>query len=124
VSKQEKQGDILEGLMKAEIDGDRLTVETGPGARQAALDNIAAYFREREAQKSKRLLMIAATVLAVVAALAVVFAPQGREVLAQYVGAALVLLAAGAAGYSQLWLKGPLLELRAGQADSSEKGPS
>jgi hypothetical protein len=107
--------------MKAEIDGDRFTVEAGPGARQAALDNIAAYFHAREAQKTKRLLMAVAAVFAVVAAVTVVFAPQGRESWAQWVGLAMVVFALGAAGYSQFSFKCASLELKATRDDVPEE---
>lgn len=110
--------------MKTEIDGDRLTIETGPGARQAALDNVAAYFSQREAQKTRRLLIVAATAFAIVAAVTVVFVPAGRESWAPWIGAPLAVLAAGAAGYSRFWLTTPLLKLRAARDETTEEDPS
>jgi hypothetical protein len=107
--------------MKAEIDGDRFTVETGPGARQAALDNIAVYFRAREVQKTRRLLIVTAAVYGIVAAITVVFAPQGRELWIPWIGLALLVIATGAAGYSRFWLKTPEIEFHADQGDDSER---
>ena len=107
--------------MKVECDGKRLMVEAGPGKRQAALDLVAAYFREL--QKTRRLLMVTTTAFAIVAAVMVVFAPQGRETLAQFIGATLVILGAGVAGFSNVLVRIPRLEVKLGEEEGSEKTP-
>jgi hypothetical protein len=61
------------------------------------------YIREQE--RTKRLGLILAAVLILAAAATVLFAPQGREALSYWIGAALVIFAAGAGGYKRVWSK-------------------
>jgi len=107
--------------MRIESDGDRIKIEVGPGAREAAIGIAAAHFSE--GQKTRRLLIFATMAFAIVAALTVVFAPQGREAWADWIGVALVALAVGAAKLSRLRWKTPLGELEVAIQDTSEKAP-
>ena len=86
--------------MRVESDGNRITIDVGPGKRDAALTAVVAHFSET--QKTKRLLILSTVASLIVAALAFVFAPEGRETWATYSGVALIALAFGAAGLSQL----------------------
>lgn len=72
-----------------------------------------AYIIEQE--KSKRLGLILSVILLVSAMLIVVFSPQGKEVVSYWIGAALVIFSAGAAGYKRLWAKAPHIEVEAGE---------
>jgi O-antigen/teichoic acid export membrane protein len=49
--------------------------------------------------------MIAAAILILGAAVSVLFAPAGRETVSYWIGAALVIFAAGAMGYKRVWGK-------------------
>ena len=84
-------------------------IETGPGSRQQALHLAGVYLAECE--RTKRLLLSAACFFFIVAALLVVFAPEGKEVLANCCGVALVVVALGAFGVRQFKLKLPKIEL-------------
>ena len=59
----------------------------------------------RENARNKRIGMILAFTLIILAALVVVFAPEGRQTLSYWVGAALIIFAAGAAGFGRVWAK-------------------
>jgi hypothetical protein len=61
------------------------------------------YIKEQE--RTKRVGLILAAVLILAAAATVLFAPKGREVLSYWMGAALVIFAAGAVGYKRVWGK-------------------
>ena len=104
--------------MKAEIAGDRLTIDVGPGERQAALDTIAAYFRVRETERTRRYSIIAATASDIVAAVTVVFVPQGTEVWARWISGALVVFGLCAGVYGLFLLKTRLPELKAPKEDA------
>jgi hypothetical protein len=101
----------MEVLMRAETDGDRVTIDTGAGARQPAISAVEACFRE--VQITRRFLIIAATAFAIAAAITVVFVPQGREPLAWFIGLTLLVLALGAGGYSRFWIRTPHTEIKA-----------
>ncbi len=104
--------------MKVETDGNRMTVDVGPGMRQAALDAVVACFREL--QKTRRLLIFTAMAFAIVAAVAVVFAPAGREALAQWIGLALLVPVIIIGGYSTVWLKVGPLEIKMTNEEGSD----
>src|SRR4051812_37200930 len=55
------------------------------------------YIREQE--KTKRIGLILAAFMFIVAGAMVLFAPSGRETLSYWIGATLVIFAAGAVGY-------------------------
>ena len=65
----------------------------------------------KEGEKTKRLSLVLAAVLIVVALLAVLFAPAGREVVSYWIGATLLVFAAGAVGYKRVWGKSKLLSV-------------
>jgi hypothetical protein len=54
---------------------------------------------------NKRIGLILAFLLILVAVLVVVFAPTGRETISYWVGAALIIFAAGAIGFGRVWAK-------------------
>jgi hypothetical protein len=60
-----------------------------------------AYIREQE--KTKRLGLILAAALLIAAGAMLLFAPAGREKISYFVAVALLLFAAGAAGYKRVW---------------------
>jgi len=72
------------------------------------------YIREHE--KTKRLGLMLSASLLVVACLVVVFAPEGREIVAHWVGVALFITSAGAAGYTSIWGRVKNIRLGAGPA--------
>lgn len=63
----------------------------------------ALYIREQA--RNKRIGLFLAFALILVAALVVVFAPEGRQTMSYWVGAALVIFAAGASGFGRIWGK-------------------
>ena len=60
-----------------------------------------------EREKTKRLSLIGSVILVLGASIIFVFAPEGRETISSWLGAALLAAAAGAAGYGRLWFKSP-----------------
>jgi hypothetical protein len=58
-----------------------------------------------ENEKTKRLTLILSAFLAISGGCILIFAPEGREVLANWIGGAFLILSAGAAGYKRLWAK-------------------
>lgn len=68
-----------------------------------------------EEARNKRLGLILAFLLILGAAVIVLFAPEGREMLSYWVGAAMVVFAAGAAGFSRVWANAKLISFGADQ---------
>ena len=71
------------------------------------------YIKEQE--RTKRIGMIAAMILILGAAALILFAPAGRETLSYWIGAALVIFAAGAMGYPRVWGKSKNISFGADQ---------
>jgi hypothetical protein len=67
-----------------------------------------------EHEKTKRLGLMVSCFLVAVGAGVVLFAPPGREVVASWLGAVLLLAAAGAVGFARIQAKTKLLEFAAG----------
>jgi len=97
-----------------ELRDDNLVIKAGPGTRQQALDYGIARFRERE--KTRRVLVLAVTALAIVSGIEMVFAPSGREVIAFIITPLLLVLSLGAIGVSRFVLKTPAAEISAGES--------
>ena len=57
----------------------------------------------RETAKNRRVGLLLGALLLVVAAGLQIFAPSGRETMAHWLGAALVIFAAGSCGYGRVW---------------------
>ncbi len=68
-----------------------------------------------EEEKTKRLWLIMAFVAMLAALLILVYAPPGRETLSHWLGGALLIFAAGAAGYKRVWGKAPGFSVGADQ---------
>jgi hypothetical protein len=73
----------------------------------------------REEARTKRLALIIGAILFVVGCQVIVFAPSGRETVAAIVGAAMLVVAAGTAGYRRVWGRTPLISVGAGDAEPS-----
>ena len=73
-----------------------------------------AYIVEQE--KTKRLSLLLAGMALISACLVFVFAPDGRENISGWTGAALLVFSAGAAGYKRVWGKGKMGSFGADQA--------
>lgn len=71
-----------------------------------AVDEAGKLARERE--KTKRLLIGAACLFLIVAALIVIFAPAGKENIAYFIGAALLIMALGAIGVTRFDINIPI----------------
>ena len=72
----------------------------------------------REEAKTKRLTLIIALLLFLAGCSVILFAPSGRELLFNWIGAAMLIIAAGSAGYKGIWGKSKILELKADQHES------
>src|SRR5712692_7172885 len=59
----------------------------------------------REQERTRRVGLILAAVLILAAAAMILFAPAGREILSYWIGAALIVFAAGTVGYKRVWGK-------------------
>jgi hypothetical protein len=90
------------GLYQAIARTNRLKAGIDPNEFVAERSRVhETYIREHE--KTKRLSLTLSAILLAVACLVVVFAPEGREVIAHGVGVALFITSAGAAGYTKIW---------------------
>ncbi len=98
---------------------DNLVIKAGPGTRQQALDYGIARFRERE--KTKRILIIAVTVLVIAFGIQMVFAPEGRETVAYIITPILLVLSLGAIGASRFVLKTPAAEISVDESTDKEE---
>jgi hypothetical protein len=82
----------------------------------------------KEEEKTKRLALVVTAVMVLGAMLGIVFAPAGREVVSYWIGATLLVFAAGAAGYKRVWGRSRLLDVGGDQnkpspGTSSSTGP-
>lgn len=59
------------------------------------------YIREQE--KTRRLSLVLATISFIAGCVVIVFGPAERETLSNWIGAALLVVSAGAAGYKRVW---------------------
>jgi hypothetical protein len=66
-----------------------------------------------EQEKTKRLGLVLSVILLIAAMLIVLFSPEDKEVVSYWIGGALLLFSAGAAGYKRIWAKTPLFEVDA-----------
>jgi hypothetical protein len=78
----------------------------------------------RESEKTKRLSLALAAVLVLAAFGAMLFAPAGREVLSYWAGGALLVSAAGAAGYKRVWGRTALGSMGGDQAGRAPTDPT
>ncbi len=69
----------------------------------------------RETARTKRIGLVLAFALILSGALVVLFAPPGRETLSYWMGAALVIFAAGAVGFGRVWGKASRISFGADQ---------
>lgn len=76
---------------------------------------LLGYLQHQEEQKTKRLWLVLAVVALLAALALLVFAPPGRETLSYWIGGALLIFAAGAAGYKRVWGKSKLFSVGADQ---------
>lgn len=73
------------------------------------------YIREQE--KTRRLRLFLAASCFIAGCVVIVFGQSGREVLSSWIGAALLVVSAGAAGYKRVW--GRTKEISLGADDGS-----
>ncbi len=99
--------DIQEGEFRGRVSG------------ETAVATLGKLMIEKE--KTKRFLIFAAAALFIVAALMVVFAPEGRENAAYALGAVLLIIALGAIGATRFALKVPGIEVNAGQQERTKE---
>jgi len=71
----------------------------------------------RENARTKRVALVIGAVLFLAGCQVIVFAPSGRETVAAIVGAAMLVVAAGTAGYRRVWGRTPLISVGAGEAE-------
>ncbi len=76
----------------------------------------------REEARTKRLTLIIAVVLFLLGCSVILFAPSGREAAFNWIGAAILVIAAGSAGYKRVWGKSKLFEVGADQYRGKNKG--
>lgn len=83
-------------------------------ARLVQKDHLAAEHLI-ELEKTKRLWLILSVAALLVALLIITFAPEGRQTLSYWLGGALLVFAAGAAGYRRVLGKAPGFSVGADQ---------
>ena len=69
-----------------------------------------------ERAKNERLGLVLSFLLILAATSAVLFAPQGRETMSYWLGAALLVFAGGASGFGHVWAKTPGFSFGAGSS--------
>jgi hypothetical protein len=75
----------------------------------------------REQARNKRIALILAAILMLASGALITFAPKGREKLSFWVGGALVIFAAGSAGFGRVWAKGAGVSIGASERDRSSQ---
>lgn len=115
---------LAKRLLRAQLFRDRTPAGEGRGLTAASEVTRVVMERSRvheewirQEGKTKRLALIIGAVLFLAGCQVVVFAPQGRETVAAIVGAAMLVVAAGTAGYRRVWGRGPLIAVGAGDAE-------
>ncbi len=73
----------------------------------------------REQARNKRIGLVLAFLLILSASLIPLFAPAGRETMSYWIGAALIIIAAGAAGFGRVWGKAASISFGADQDRSN-----
>jgi hypothetical protein len=73
----------------------------------------------REEAKSERLSLGLGSALFLAACLVIVFAPESRQGVANWVGAAMLIVAAGVVGYKRVWGRSKVLTFSADQQAGS-----
>ena len=73
-----------------------------------------------EQEKTKRLSLILAVVLILVAVFLLIAAPQGKETLTYIICGVLFIFAAGEVGYKRVWGKIPFTEFRADDGQTNQ----
>jgi hypothetical protein len=76
----------------------------------------------REEARTKRLSLMLSALLFLAACLVIIFAPESRQTISHWIGAAMFVVAAGVAGYKRVWGKSKILTISADQG-SIESAP-
>lgn len=82
----------------------------GGASGREAVQELGRIIREKE--KTRRLLIVVACALFIVASLVIVFAPPGKESISMMLGAALIVIALGAVGAASFHVRAPGMEIR------------
>jgi hypothetical protein len=90
-------------IQKGYFDAQRQLQKDSLATQRQIQKNTLDAQRTLELEKTKRLWLILTVVSILVALTLITFAPEERETLSYWLGAALVLFAAGAAGYRRVW---------------------
>jgi hypothetical protein len=69
----------------------------------------------KETEKTKRISLIASAILLALGLVIIIFGPTEKQTLSYWIGASLLLLAAGTAGYKRIWAKSKILDIKADQ---------
>jgi hypothetical protein len=119
----ENQKDRIELNVPWDDDGNSNKAPTGQSEKATS-----SFVRERsrlhalyitEQEKTKRISLILAVVLILVAAALLMAAPVGKETLTYIISGVLFVFAAGAVGFKRIWGKIPFAEF---EADQDRKG--
>lgn len=70
-----------------------------------------------EEAKTKRIALAISAILFLCGCLVIVFAPAGRESLATWIGASMLIVAGGVAGFKRVWAKVPAIDVGADEGD-------
>lgn len=71
------------------------------------------YIKENE--KTKRISLVTSAILLVFGLLIIIYCPTEKQTLSNWIGGSLIILAAGTAGYKQIWAKSKIIEIKADQ---------
>jgi len=105
---------IMQSINSAEVNNPRIQELFIKDRSRVHLEYI------KEVEKTKRVYLIISALLLALALLIVFFSPEEKQTVSYWIGASLLVLAAGAAGYKRIWVKSKLLEIKGDQDNEKE----
>lgn len=102
-----------------ELRHENIVVKVGPGCRQQALDFVKACNAETEI--TRRILILAVTILIIAWGTWMIFAPEERAIASQVAGPILLVLALGAFGARRFLVKTPKLLIQASTSTNGDE---
>jgi uncharacterized protein YceK len=82
---------------------------SGSAYGDSAIENLTSLAKEKE--KTRRLLLILATIILIFGCSSILFAPQNKEMESMIIGAVMIVLSLGAVGASSFKVKMPSFEI-------------
>lgn len=125
---------VVDSALKEFDDRNEINISAPWGGRQQIMQSNIGYFKDssvqesfikersrvhleyiKENEKTKRISLIASAILLALGLIIIIFGPAEKQTLSSWIGASLIVLAAGTAGYKRIWAKTKVMEIKADQ---------